>query len=204
MSRNAASPRIPLGLGLSQGLGNGTCGVMVWANLVDVFSGGKLTHDNDKLEEMLEFIGQGMEQRFATAEGDLRLGYANAYTGLEFPHIVAAGEIASDYTRREFGFGLRLALPFAHGMPANFQAFWEALRDGVTGTHRMAIIGLKNYYHYTVVTELFDDPDDKDNSLVMLRDSYNLIGIRRRDMGLAAASRSMNVDAEETIIVTRM
>jgi hypothetical protein len=204
VGRNARSHRIPLGLGLSQGVGNGLCGVMVWANVVDIFTGGALRNDETQLESLLEYVGEAMEQRFASATGDLRLGYANAYTGLEFAHIVAAGEIVADYTRQNFGFGLKLDLPFADKKPASFPHFWNTLRDGVLGPERIAIIGLKNYYHYTVITELFDDVEDPGNSLAMVRDSYDLIGIRRRDMGLASARMPMNVDAEETIIITRL
>ncbi len=204
MSRPARSHRIPLGHGLSQGVGNGLCGVMVWANVVDIFTGGALKEDETALEALLEHIGEAMEKRFAKAEGDMRLGYANAYTGLEFAHIVAAGEIAAGYCLKNFDFGLKLELPFEKAQPKNFTNFWNTLRDGVLGPERIAVIGLKNYYHYTVVTELFDDNEDSGNSLAMVRDSYDLIGIRRRDMGLASARGTMNVDAEETIIITRV
>ena len=193
----------PARLGIPQGMGNGLCGVMCWANAVDVLSDGALSSDNSRLEDFLEFMGKGLSERFlGHADSDLRLTYANAYTGLDFPHVVAGGDVADEYARGKFGFGLKRSVPWQNNAgPSSFDVFWNHLRDAMLGPGNVAILGLEAYAHVTCVTELFDDAADKGNSLIVCRDSYNLTTIRRRDMGLKSARRPMNVDPAETIIV---
>lgn len=192
----------PARLGIPQGMGNGLCGVMCWANAVDVLSDGALSSDNSRLEAFLEFMGKGLSERFLDhSDIDLRLTYANAYTGLDFPHVVAGGEVAHEYTRSRLGFGLKRNVPWPETAPPSFDVFWNQLRDAMLGPGTVAILGLEAYAHVTCVTELFDDLADKGNSIMVCRDSYNLTSIRRRDMGLIPARRPMNVAPLETIII---
>lgn len=189
-------------LGLSQGIGNGLCGVMSWANAVDALSDGLLSADENRLEAFLEFMGEGLSERFKDhPDPELRLTYANAYTGLDFPHVVAAGEVADSYARSKLGFGLKRSLPWPETPPPSFEVFWNSLRDLIAGPATVAIIGLEAYAHIICVTELFDDAADKGNSIMLCRDSYDLTSIRRRDMGLIPARRPMNVAPLETIVV---
>jgi hypothetical protein len=189
-------------LGISQGVGNGLCGVMSWANAVDALSDGALSQSETRLEDFLEFVGHGLAERFGSdPDPELRLTYANAYTGLDFPHVVAAGDFADAFARRKLGFGLERHIPWVETPPASFEMFWTTLREAIAGPSSVAIIGLEAYAHIICVTELFDDTADKGSSIMLCRDSYDLTSIRRRDMGLAPARRPMNVAPLETIII---
>lgn len=189
-------------IGLSQGIGNGLCGVMSWANVLDALSDGALSADESRLEAFLEEMGEGLSEQFKDhADPKLRLTYANAYTGLEFAHVVAGGNLADAYARRKLGFGLKRWLPWPVEPPKNFETFWNELRDMIAGPAHVAILGLEAYAHIICVTELFDDVADKGNSIMLCRDSYDLTSIRRREMGLIPARRPMNVAPLETIVI---